>query len=410
MGLRGSGRDVRHGRRQGVPRPRPQPRASRTCAAATRTAISSSSTARPATSLRRAARRRRGVHGQDQRQARHRLRACSTTTALPTPTASSSRMGSICDVAEEVIDYLNAHGEKVGLVKVRLFRPFSTEQLRRRPPRHRQEDRRPGPHQGARRHRRAAVPGRRHRSGSRPARRASRSSAAVTAWAARTRLPRPCSPSSSELQEDEPKREFTIGIVDDVTNLSLPEDEDCSQHRSPRHHRVQVLGSGRRRYRRRQQELHQDHRRPHRQVRPGLLPVRLQEDRRRDRSRHLRFGDSAHPQPLLHQQGRLRRLPQPQLHHQGLQDGQRRQARRHVHDQLPVDVEELDEHLPAEAKRYIAEQHPALHHQRHRPGQPDRHGQAHQHHPPVRLLRAGQGPARRGRHAVHEGRRYQAPT
>ena len=32
-------------------------------------------------------------------------------------------MGSICDVAEEVIDYLNAHGEKVGLIKVRLYRP-----------------------------------------------------------------------------------------------------------------------------------------------------------------------------------------------------------------------------------------------------------------------------------------------
>ena len=38
-------------------------------------------------------------------------------------------MGSFCDVLEEVIDYLNAHGEKVGLVKVRLFRPFSTEHL-----------------------------------------------------------------------------------------------------------------------------------------------------------------------------------------------------------------------------------------------------------------------------------------
>ncbi len=38
-------------------------------------------------------------------------------------------MGSICDVAEEVIDYLNAHGEKVGLVKVRLFRPFAAEKL-----------------------------------------------------------------------------------------------------------------------------------------------------------------------------------------------------------------------------------------------------------------------------------------
>ena len=39
-------------------------------------------------------------------------------------------MGSVCDVAEEVIDYLNAHGEKVGLVKVRLYRPFVREQVR----------------------------------------------------------------------------------------------------------------------------------------------------------------------------------------------------------------------------------------------------------------------------------------
>ena len=77
------------------------------------------------------------------------------------------------------------------------------------------------------------------------------------------------------------KREFTIGIVDDVTHLS-PGGEARSQHGCRRHHRVQVLGPGRRRHRGRQQELHQDHRRPHRQVRPGVLPVRLQEDRRRD--------------------------------------------------------------------------------------------------------------------------------
>ena len=38
-------------------------------------------------------------------------------------------MGSICDVAEEVIDYMNAHGEKVGLVKVRLYRPFAADKL-----------------------------------------------------------------------------------------------------------------------------------------------------------------------------------------------------------------------------------------------------------------------------------------
>ncbi|MCD7748132.1 MAG: pyruvate:ferredoxin (flavodoxin) oxidoreductase [Firmicutes bacterium] len=38
-------------------------------------------------------------------------------------------MGSFCDVTEEVIDYMTAHGEKVGLVKVRLYRPFRADKL-----------------------------------------------------------------------------------------------------------------------------------------------------------------------------------------------------------------------------------------------------------------------------------------
>ena len=38
-------------------------------------------------------------------------------------------MGSICDVTEEVIDYLNAHGQKVGLIKVRLYRPWRADKL-----------------------------------------------------------------------------------------------------------------------------------------------------------------------------------------------------------------------------------------------------------------------------------------
>lgn len=40
-------------------------------------------------------------------------------------------MGSSCDVIEETVNYLNAKGQRVGLVKVRLFRPFSTEHLLR---------------------------------------------------------------------------------------------------------------------------------------------------------------------------------------------------------------------------------------------------------------------------------------
>ena len=38
-------------------------------------------------------------------------------------------MGSVCDTIEEVIDYMNAAGEKVGLVKVRLYRPFCADKL-----------------------------------------------------------------------------------------------------------------------------------------------------------------------------------------------------------------------------------------------------------------------------------------
>ena len=38
-------------------------------------------------------------------------------------------MGSVCDCIEEVVDYLNAAGEKVGLLKVRLYRPFVADYM-----------------------------------------------------------------------------------------------------------------------------------------------------------------------------------------------------------------------------------------------------------------------------------------
>ena len=38
-------------------------------------------------------------------------------------------MGSVCDTIEETIDYLTAAGEKVGVVKVRLYRPFCAQAL-----------------------------------------------------------------------------------------------------------------------------------------------------------------------------------------------------------------------------------------------------------------------------------------
>ncbi len=38
-------------------------------------------------------------------------------------------MGSVCDAAEEVIDYLNNQGKKVGIIEVHLYRPFSAKHL-----------------------------------------------------------------------------------------------------------------------------------------------------------------------------------------------------------------------------------------------------------------------------------------
>ena len=38
-------------------------------------------------------------------------------------------MGSVCETGEEVVDYLRGKGEKVGIIKVRLYRPFSVKHL-----------------------------------------------------------------------------------------------------------------------------------------------------------------------------------------------------------------------------------------------------------------------------------------
>ena len=131
-------------------------------------------------------------------------------------------MGSICDVTEEVIDYLNAHGEKVGLIKVRLYRPFATEKFLEAIPASCKKiavlDRTKEP--GA-----MGEPLYMDVVGALAA--AGRDDVAVIGG--RYGLGSKDTPPASvfavydELKKDAPKRQFTIGIVDDVTNLSLPE-------------------------------------------------------------------------------------------------------------------------------------------------------------------------------------------
>ncbi|WP_321973072.1 pyruvate:ferredoxin (flavodoxin) oxidoreductase [Paratractidigestivibacter sp.] len=141
-------------------------------------------------------------------------------------------MGSFCDVLEEVIDYLTAQGEKVGLVKVRLFRPFSIKHF---------VDVLPETVEKIAVMDRTKEPGSigeplyqdvvsaLYESGK----------AGIKVVGGRYGLGSKDTPPASafaifeELKSDEPKREFTIGIVDDVTNLSLPEAEDAPNTAAP---------------------------------------------------------------------------------------------------------------------------------------------------------------------------------
>ena len=131
-------------------------------------------------------------------------------------------MGSICDVAEEVIDYMNAHGEKVGLVKVRLYRPFAADKLLEAIPATAKK---------------IAVLDRTKEPGAlgEPlyldvvSALANAGKNDVKVIGGRYGLGSKDTPPSSvfavyeELKLENPRRQFTIGIVDDVTNLSLPE-------------------------------------------------------------------------------------------------------------------------------------------------------------------------------------------
>ena len=58
-------------------------------------------------------------------------------------------MGSACDTIESTVNKLNAEGEKLGLVKVRLYRPFSAKAFASCIPENREEDYRSRPHQRA---------------------------------------------------------------------------------------------------------------------------------------------------------------------------------------------------------------------------------------------------------------------
>ncbi len=133
-------------------------------------------------------------------------------------------MGSICDVAEEVIDYLTAKKQKVGLIKVRLYRPWVSKSFLKVLPKTVKK---------------IAVLDRTKEPGSlgeplyldvaTTLREAGLNDIVLTGG--RYGLGSKDTPPSSvfaiykELKKANPKKRFTIGIVDDVTGLSLPEEK-----------------------------------------------------------------------------------------------------------------------------------------------------------------------------------------
>ena len=141
-------------------------------------------------------------------------------------------MGSFCDTLEEVIDYLNAHGEKVGLVKVRLYRPWSVKDFVAALPATVKK---------------VAVLDRTKEPGSigeplyqdvvSALYEAGRSDLVVVGGryglGSKDEPPAAAFAVYKELEKDEPKREFTIGIEDDLTHLSLPMDEDAPNTAAP---------------------------------------------------------------------------------------------------------------------------------------------------------------------------------
>ena len=133
-------------------------------------------------------------------------------------------MGSVCDAVEETIDYLMAKGEKVGLLNVHLYRPFSLEHFFKYIPKTVKKiavlDRTKEPGSIGEplyldvknafygKEWQPAIVGGRYGLGSKDT------------------VPAHILPVFENLKADAPKDGFTISIVDDVTNTSLPVLED----------------------------------------------------------------------------------------------------------------------------------------------------------------------------------------
>ncbi len=262
-------------------------------------------------------------------------------------------MGSICDVAEEVIDYLTAKGEKVGLIKVRLYRPWSSEHILKAIPKTAKK---------------IAVLDRTKEPGSlgeplfidvaTTLREAGMNDVVLTGG--RYGLGSKDTPPSSifaiykELEKDAPKARFTIGIVDDVTNLSLPEVKPAPITSAPGTKECKFWGlggDGTVGANKNSTKIIGDHT-------DKYIQAYFQYDSKKTGGitiSHLRFGDNPIKSPYYINQADFVACHNPSYVVKGY---------KMVQDVKPGGIfmincqwsdEELDKHMPAESKKYIAE-------------------------------------------------------
>ena len=262
-------------------------------------------------------------------------------------------MGSINDVAEEVIDYLTAKGEKVGLVKVRLYRPWSSKHLLKVLPETAKKvavlDRTKEP---------GALADPLYLDVATTLREAGLND--ITLCGGRYGLGSKDTPPSSvfavytELLKDEPKPRFTIGIVDDVTNLSLPEVKPAPNTSTPGTVECKFWGlggDGTVGANKNSTKIIGDHT-------DKYIQAYFQYDSKKTGGitiSHLRFGDKPIRSPYYINQADFVACHNPSYVVNGY---------KMVQDVKPGGVfmincqwsdEELDKHMPAESKKYIAD-------------------------------------------------------
>ena len=262
-------------------------------------------------------------------------------------------MGSINDVAEEVVDYLTAKGEKVGVIKVRLYRPWVSASLLKVMPETVKK---------------IAVLDRTKEPGSlgeplfldvaTTLREAGLNDIILTGG--RYGLGSKDTPPSSvfavykELELDAPRPRFTIGIEDDVTNLSLPEVKPAPITSTPGTIECKFWGlggDGTVGANKNSTKIIGDHT-------DKFIQAYFQYDSKKTGGitiSHLRFGDKPIRSPYYVNQADFVACHNPSYVVKGF---------RMVQDVKPGGTfmincqwsdEELDAHMPAESKKYIAD-------------------------------------------------------